>query len=252
MDSEDINIKNQNIIKKSSYIEVLEDSILEKINITKIPAYLQDVYNWAYINPKNIKKLDNSFIYHLILFGQGSRLMKMYLEEINEGSNVLQVANVYGNLIKHLANKIGNNGSLDIIDVVPYQLERAKEKLKEYNNVDMWVQDASTPYHRLYDVVGIYFLLHEVPDSIKKKIIENALKQIDENNAKVVFIDYHHPHYFHPVRPILLLVNTFLEPFANALWNREIKDFTNKSHLYNWNKSTIFGGVYQKVVVTKK
>ena len=230
----------------------LEDEMLENLKQHNIPDYLISVYNWAYVKPKNIDRLDNSFIYHFILFGQGWRLMKAYLQEIKEGDRVLQVAHVYGNLVKKMAEKIGSKGNLDIIDVVPHQLERAAKKLVDFKNVDMWLQDASQPYHRQYDVVGVYFLLHEVPDPIKRKIIDNALKQIDENNAKVVFIDYHYPSPYNPVRNILKLVNIFLEPYANIMWDKEIYEFTNQAHKYHWEKTTFFGGVYQKVIVTRK
>ena len=178
--------------------------------------------------------------------------MNSYLSEIKESDRALQVAHVYGNLIKKMAQKVGAKGSLDLIDVVPYQLERAQKKLKEFKNVDMWLQDAANPYHREYDFVGVYFLLHEVPDNIKRQIIDNTLKHIDESNAKVVFIDYHYPSPYQPVRGILSLVNTFLEPYANSMWEKEIPEFTNKAHKYNWEKTTFFGGVYQKMVVTKK
>ncbi|MFL1780958.1 hypothetical protein ABSA28_00668 [Candidatus Hepatincolaceae symbiont of Richtersius coronifer] len=232
--------------------EIIEDPYLERLKEHQIPNYLLDTYQWAYIKPKNIDFLDNVFIYHLILFGQGAKLMKTYLREIKPTDKVLQVAHVYGNLVKKIAAKVQAKGSLDLIDVVPYQLEKAKLKLKGFKNVDMWLQDAAVLYHRSYDFIGIYFLLHEVPDYVKKQIIENALQQIDENNAKVVFIDYHNPSFFNPIRPILSLVNLFLEPYSNALWEREIKNFTNKAHKYHWEKTTFFGSTYQKVVVSKK
>lgn len=236
-------------------IPVLEDEAIQNLNQHKIPDYLVDVYTWAYVKPKNIDMLDNRFVYHTILFGQGWKLMKAYLAEIKPTDRVLQVAHVYGNIIRKLAEKVAVNGSLDIIDVVPHQLKRAAIKLKGVDgeeNIDMWLQDASEYYHKQYDTIGIYFLLHEVPDPLKKRIIENALRVIDETDGKVVFIDYHNPSFFNPVRQILRFINWTLEPFANSMWEREIKDFTTKTNKYDWKKTTYFGGVYQKVVVTKK
>jgi hypothetical protein len=231
---------------------IIEDDVIEKIKQHEIPQYLLDVYNWAYINPKNVDRLDSPLVFHTLLFGQGGKLIDTYLGEIKKGDRVMQVSHVYGNLIRHLAEKVGQRGSLDVIDVVPYQVQKAKRKLIDYLHAEAWVQDAIMPFHRDYDVIGIFFLLHEVPDHIKKHIIENALNKIDDCDAKIVFVDYHHPSFFHPVRPILNLVNIFLEPYANALWEREISDFTPRAHEYNWEKTTFFGGVYQKVVVTKR
>lgn len=236
-------------------IPALEDDAIQNLNQHKIPDYLVDVYSWAYVKPKNIDMLDNLFVYHAILFGQGWKLMNAYLTEIKPTDRVLQVAHVYGNIIRKLADKVAVNGSLDIIDVVPHQLKRAAIKLKGVEgeeNIGMWLQDASEPYHKEYDTIGIYFLLHEVPDPLKKRIIENALRVIDETDGKIVFIDYHNPSFFNPVRQILRFINWTLEPFANSIWEREIKDFTTKTNQYNWEKTTYFGGVYQKVVVTKK
>ncbi|MCL2567294.1 MAG: rhodoquinone biosynthesis methyltransferase RquA [Alphaproteobacteria bacterium] len=244
-------------IDKNTGIPMLEDESIESLNQHKIPNYLVDVYNWAYVKPKNIDLLDRPIVYHTILFGQGWKLMRAYLEEFSPTDRVLQVAHVYGNVVRLLAEKVAKNGSLDIIDVVPHQLKRAAIKLKGVEgeeNIDMWLQDASEPYHKQYDVVGIYFLLHEVPDPLKKRIIENALKVIDETGGKIVFIDYYNPSYYNPVRQILRFINYTLEPFANAMWHREIKDFITKNRAgkYNWKQTTYFGGVYQKVVVTKK
>ncbi len=236
-------------------IPILEDDSIHELNKHKIPEYLVDVYSWAYVKPKNIDLLDNRLVYHTILFGQGWKLMRAYLEEIKPTDRVLQVAHVYGNIIRKLAEKVAVNGSLDIIDVVPHQLKRAAIKLKGVDgeeNIDMWLQDAGEYYSKQYDTIGIYFLLHEVPDPLKKRIIENALRVIDETDGQIVFIDYHNPSYFNPVRQILRFINFTLEPFANSMWEREIKDFTTKTNQYEWKKTTYFGGVYQKVVVKKK
>lgn len=216
------------------------------------PVYLKDVYTWSYLNPKNVARLDRNLVVNTLLFGNAHRLIKSYLAEVPAGSNMLQIAHVYGDMIIKLAQKISPKGHLDLIDVAPVQLAQAYKKLKHLDYVDMWQQDAKIPYHRDYDVVGSFFLLHEVPSDIKSKIVANMLDQVKRNNAKAVFVDYHNPSIFNPIRQILRLVNTFLEPFAFEMWEKDIKDFAAEPELYNWHKTTYFGGVYQKVVVTKK
>ena len=68
-------------------------------------------------------------------------------------------------------------------------------------------------------------------------------------HGKIVFVDYHAPAAWHPVRYILKLVNRYLEPFANALWANEIRHFAKNADNFVWRKRTFFGGVYQCVVV---
>ena len=253
-ESNSVNLETNESEELLSMLPPCPNSNKEELKTFEIPSYLTDVYNWAYVKPKNIDFLDRPLSYHIILFGQGWKLMEEYLKEINEGTKMLQIAHVYGNIIPEMVKKIGTKGHLDVIDAVPYQLERLKTKLQgiPHSNVEMWVQDASTIFHREYNTIGIYFLLHEVPNITKIKIIDNALKAIKETNGKLIFIDYHNPAAYNPVRPILKLVNTFLEPFAHVMWSKEIKDFANNADEFNWEKTTYFMGAYQKVVVTKK
>jgi len=42
-----------------------------------------------------------------------------------------------------------------------------------------------------------------------------------------------------------------LEPFAKALWRREIADYGDSLGEYTWAKRTFFGGLYQKAVATR-
>lgn len=48
-----------------------------------------------------------------------------------------------------------------------------------------------------------------------------------------------------PIRYILKLVNHYLEPFAEALWNNELCSYATHADRFTWRKKTFFGGVYQ-------
>lgn len=216
------------------------------------PDYLKEVYTWAYLNPKNIKLLDRPFVVSTLLFGNANRLIKSYLNEVPKGAKMLHLAHVYGDILPKLAQKISEEGQLDLIDIAPQQLAQAQKKLEGYPQVNLWQQDASLPYQKDYNVIGTFFLLHEVPSVIKARIVNNILQQVEKNNAKAIFIDYHNPAKLNPIRQILRLVNRFLEPFANEIWQKEIERFAQNPERFHWQKETFFGGVYQKVVVTRR
>ena len=113
------------------------------------------------------------------------------------------------------------------------------------------LQDASTPIQGYYDVIICYMLLHEVPILTKSKIINTILNELDMNN-KAIFIDYHQPVYRHPLRYVVRMVNRLYQPFAEKLWDREIHSLAENKTQFIWRKTTFFGRMYQKVIVTKK
>ncbi len=240
--------------KSRPYENISEEEmneLLEKIKSHQIPEYLLQTYPKFYNNRKFVDLLDRNTFALLFSIFQKSKLEKLYLSEFSEKHSALQIGNVYGSLIKKLADKVTRHGNLDIIDVIPYQLHKVQQKLMNYKNIDMWLQDAKTPIYREYNTIGLYFVLHETPDTFKKYIIESTLKHIDEFDSKVVFIDYHNPHFLNPLQGIYKLVNFIYEPYAQSLLDKEISDFTVKAYKYKWEKTTIFGGIYQKVVLTK-
>ncbi len=220
--------------------------------LAEIPDYLSKTYHWAYINPNNIRYLDQNWVYQLILLGQGQRLLQSYLEEIPAGSNMLQVAHVYGNLLSKVAEKLTDSGKLTIIDILTVQLARAAEKLKNFKHIHLQQHNAAEPFPGEHQVIGIYFLLHEVPDSIKQKILDNALNCLDSGTKKIILVDYHRPLWFSPTRSLLWLVLSTLEPYAKSLWHQEIQDFSSRAEDYQWHKETYFFNTYQKVIITAK
>lgn len=216
-----------------------------------VPAYMTEVYDWAYVDPKCANALDRNWVVSVLLFKNDQRLMRAYLSEIREGMRVWQLAHVYGDLVKHAAHKVGSKGKFHLTDVTPAQLEHATRKLSGMN----WTRvircdaaDFSGVDSTDYDLICSFFLLHEVPDEKKREIMDNVLQRLPKG-SKGIFVDYHNPARWQPIRYILKLVNRYLEPFADALWKNEIQHYASNADKFIWRKKTFFGGVYQCVVV---
>lgn len=218
----------------------------------EIPAYMTEVYDWAYVNPEWVRWLDHDSVVKTLLFCNDQRLMNRYLDCIRPGMRVWQVAHVYGDLVQKVAHKVGNEGHFDLTDITPVQVAHAHSKLDGSANTRIIQHDAATfKGPQPYDLVCSFMLLHEIPDEWKRDIVDNMLSQMADG-GKTLFVDYHRPALWHPVRYILQIVNRWLEPFAYALWKHEIWEYASHPEQYSWQKETLFGGVYQVVHVTRK
>ena len=217
-----------------------------------IPSYMTEVYDWAYVNPSWVRWLDHDIVVKTLLFCNDRRLMKRYLDRVQNGMHVWQVAHVYGDLVQQVAQRVGHEGRFDLTDVTPIQIAHAHSKLDALPQARIIQQDAAVfQAERPYDLVCSFMLLHEIPEDWKRRVVDNMLAQVSEG-GEVIFVDYHRPAVWHPVRYILKLVNRWLEPFANALWEHEIREYASRAEDYQWTKETLFGGVYQMVRVTRK
>ncbi len=141
-------------------------------------------------------------------------------------------------------------GSLDIVDVVPAQLENVRRKLGAFSGVRTLRRDATQLKFPdgSYDQVLLFFLLHEVPVSVREKTLREALRVL-KPGGKLVIVDYHRPSIFHPLRLFLLLILKLLEPFALDLWRKDIASWMPAGVVQDYVKETMFGGMYQKIVV---
>jgi SAM-dependent methyltransferase len=216
----------------------------------KLPDYLVDTYSWAYLRPRSLRLLDRHLVVNGILWGNYHGLVKAASSEFARGDHVLQAASVYGNLSSRLADRLGDEGFLDIIDIAPLQVAHCRQKLAGRRNVRVRVADAVKPGEDVYDGACCFFLLHEVPDTQKRQIV-NALLSAVRPGGKVVFVDYHRPARWHPVRPVMAAVFRWLEPYAEGLISRSIIDFAAFPQDFRWLKETRFAGLYQKVVARR-
>ncbi len=216
-----------------------------------VPDYMTEVYDWAYVDPKRVRLLDRNSVVKTLLFTNDQRLMQSYLDEITPGSRVWQVAHVYGDLVARAADKVGPAGAFHLTDITPIQIEHGSRKLAAKPWTRVVRADAAhwQAEDRPYDLICSFFLLHEVPEDKKYLIVNNILDQLPKG-GKAVFVDYHRPHPLQPIGWLLRGVNAWLEPFAKALWDREICTYARNPAAFAWQKKTFFGGVYQRVVVT--
>jgi ubiquinone/menaquinone biosynthesis C-methylase UbiE len=218
--------------------------------IDPIPAYLRDVYYWAYLNPRNVRLLDRELVVSVILWGQHRRLQRAAFEEFPPGQRVLQPASVYGDFSFNLAKHLGSQGQLDVTDVASIQVASCRRKLRGLAQASAWKADASHLRDNPYDAVCCYFLLHELPEDYKSKVVDALLASVVPG-GKVVFVDYHKPHWAHPLKLITSIVFDTLEPFAKSLWRHEISSFASNPSAFHWRQETYFGGLFQKVVARR-
>ena len=197
-----------------------------------LPAYLTDIYGWLYLNPKLYNLLDNAFLLNFLTLGYHSLLTEEVKKEISPHSHILQIGATLGGQIEKAYSGLGMLGSYTIVDILPDILENCREKHLE-QKIGFVHADAA-----------------ELPPLTRTRVIDNILKAL-KPGGKAVFIDYHQPSSYHPLKYIIRTVNRLYQPFAESLWKNSIKGLASHPEICRWSQQTYFGGVYQKVVATK-
>jgi ubiquinone/menaquinone biosynthesis C-methylase UbiE len=219
-----------------------------------IPDYLEEVYWWAYVRPNAIRVFERQWLVNLILWGNFARLRDAALDELGpriEG-RTLQVACVYGDFSNRLAERIDQDGWLDIVDVLPSQIGNVRKKLGPgaratavlRDSAHLGFPDAS------YDQALLFFLLHEQPAPVRQRTLHEAMRVV-RPGGRVIIVDYHLPNRLHPLRYLFRPVLDFLEPFAMDLWRHDIARWLPETVPQSAiRKETFYGGLYQKLVIT--
>jgi len=224
-------------------------------NPLPVPSYLLETYWWAYVHPWAVRIFERGWLVNFILLGNYARLRDAALVEIGPQAtgHTLQVACVYGDLTARLEERIGIDGTLDVIDVMPIQLRNLKKKLApdtrtrllHHDSTALGLPDASC------DHVLIFFLLHEQPLAVRRRTLAEAARVV-KPGGKIILVDYHRPAAWHPLRHAMRWVLRKLEPYALDLWDAELveylPDYAMPAHR---RKQTYFGGLYQKLVLTR-
>lgn len=220
-----------------------------------VPRYLEQVYWWAYVHPRAVHVFERDWLVNLILFGNYNRLRDLALDDLGRTvrGKTLQVACAYGNLTPRLQRRLAPDARLDIVDILPIQLANLAKKLPPDERVVLTQGDSSAlaAPDASYDQVLLFFLLHEQPEHVRRGTLAEALRVV-RPGGRVVIVDYHRPARWHPMRPLMKFVFRNLEPYAMELWQHGLESYLPAAGApAAITKSTTFGGLYQKLVLTR-
>jgi ubiquinone/menaquinone biosynthesis C-methylase UbiE len=225
------------------------------LRASPIPGYLEQAYWWAYVHPRAVYAFEREWLVNMILFGNYGRLRDAALAELGEPlrGRTLQIACVYGDLTPRLRGRLAPDAGLDVVDVLPIQLQNLGGKLPPDPRVTLSHGDSSSLAcaDAVYDQVLLFFLLHEQPAHVRGATLAEALR-VAKPGGKIVIVDYHRPVPLHPLRPLVRAVFRKLEPYAMDLWNDEIEAFMPHGiAVTSLAKHTYYGGLYQKLVLIR-
>lgn len=217
----------------------------------EVPAYLADTYWWAYVHPRAVRLFERQWLVNLILWGNFGRLRDAALEALGDCSRgrTLQVACVYGDLTRRLLDKHSPGGRLDVVDVLPVQLDNLARKLPAGASVELLHGDSAAlgMPTASYDRALVFFLLHEQPEGARRATLAEALRVV-KPGGRIVIVDYHRPHPLNPLYwPMVGILRT-LEPFALDLWRHGIGEWLPHEPAGITIRRS-FGGLYQLVTL---
>lgn len=220
-----------------------------------VPRYLEKVYWWAYVHPRAVRLFERDWLVDSILFGHYARLCDAALAALGRPvtGRTLQVACVYGNLTPRIAARLAPDATLEIVDVLPIQLDNLHAKLTPDERVTLRRADAAAlpMADASLDQVLMFFLLHEQPEAVRRASLAEAMRVL-RPGGRLVIVDYHRPAAWHPLRPLMRLIFKRLEPYAIDLWRHEVEHFMPAGvKPAAVEQRTWFGGLYQRLVITR-
>ncbi|CAN5134070.1 rhodoquinone biosynthesis methyltransferase RquA [soil metagenome] len=219
-----------------------------------VPQYLHTHYWWAYVHPRAVKIFERQWLVNLILWGNYTRLCNAVLQSYGPrlAGRTLQIACAYGDLTPRLAQRIDADGMLDVIDILPIQLDNLAHKLPPDARVTLHCMDSSALAFadQSFDQALLYFLLHEQPLAVRKKTLAEALRVIRPGGTLTI-VDYARPSRFNPLRYLWAPILARLEPFAADLWREEVANWLPAEvRITHSEQRRFFGGLYQMLTLT--
>lgn len=219
-----------------------------------VPHYLRTHYWWAYLHPRAVRLFERQWLVNLILWGNYTRLCNAVLRVHGQRlrGRSLQLGCAYGDLTARLAQCVTKGGLLDVIDILPLQLENLATKLPPGAPVRLHCMDSTSLDFgdASFDQALLFFLLHEQPPETRARTLAEVLRVIRPGGTLTI-VDYACPSRVNPLRYLWRPVLTWLKPFARDLWREEVTAWLPKNaRIASRYRQRFFGGMYQLLMLT--
>jgi len=190
-----------------------------------VPEYLARHYWWAYLWRTGVWFFDHQPVISTILFGQYRKLLDVTLERLDAApcGETLQLSCVYGMFTPKLARKFAGS-PLHITDVAQVQLDQTLGKIPADRHLVATRMNAESLGYadRVFDSVIVFFLLHELPDEARHRVLSEALRVLAPG-GRLLMVEYApkpKSHLFYRFAPFRKLL-TKLEPFLSSHWEED-------------------------------
>jgi hypothetical protein len=146
-----------------------------------IPSYLTETYWWAYVHPRAVYLFERQWLVNVILWGNFARLRDLALHALGAltGGRTLQIACVYGDLTARLIAQLGSDSRLDVVDILPIQLQSLARKLPDPDAATLICGNSAALQFESgsYDRALLFFLLHEQPEEVRRRTLSEAARR---------------------------------------------------------------------------
>lgn len=219
-----------------------------------IPSYLEDHYWWAYVHPHAVRFWDRQWLINLVLLGNYRRLSDAVIDECRHSlsGRTLQMACAYGDITPRLAQCVFEKGMLDVIDIVPVQLDNLASELAPDARVELHCMNSAALRFddARFDRVLIFFLLHEQPMTVRRQTLAEALRVLRPGGTLTI-VDFARPDRSNLFCRAWTSVLEVLEPFASDLWSGEVANWLPAdARIASVQAQRFFGGFFQMLTFT--
>lgn len=217
---------------------------------------------WIYRNKWLIRITDKQPIISAILLFQYNKLVNRIICELGcsslKNKNVMQASCAFGDITPKVVSECIRQGAGDIVitDINENELLHARDKLGGNQRYCTFLKENTLRMgheDNTFDIVIMFFLLHELPNDKKHEALEEAARVL-RPGGKLIIGEFHKPKPF--VLKVLgwIYFKTF-EPYALQVWeysNPSLMLRRNMQDDWDIRTDTCFFDNFQTIVATKK
>lgn len=213
-----------------------------------------------YSNMRLIKLVDFQPVISAILLFQYHRLVAGIVAGIKQtdlqNKNVLITSCAFGNVIPRVVKAAIQAGAhrVFIADIIHNELVHAESKLRKFAGKVEFIEDNATAMEQaegFADANIMFFLLHELPHSLKGQALAEAGRMLAPGGM-LFLAEFHRPERW-VLRALSWTYFKVFEPLGLALWDtHDPLEFLERSGEWKCQRTTFLSGNFQLITAQKQ